>query len=139
MAYAASITITRIHTARGRGYRVLVTETEASSTSEWNTGNVTADAAGRKITLPTQGRIVLRKVYKTTGTASSVAPVYAKATGITAAGVDAIAVTSAATSVDDGTSIPFSLPGGVLYGRSTPDAGSDNGITTEIVIIEGGA
>lgn len=137
MAYAATVTITRTTHRGARAYRVLVTETECATASEWNTSSATGSVTGRTPTLPPNGRIVRVKVYKISGSATTVAPVLARATGITAAGLNALAVFSAASSVDDSTGVPYS-GGSTLYGRSTPDAGTDNAITTDILILEGG-
>ena len=139
MAYAATVTVNR-YTQAGRKYvKVSVTETECATTSEWTTSgaNPSYGSGYARSFVPTVGRIVSRKVNKTSGTAATVAQVLGKATGVTAAGVNSIAVEGAAAAINSILEIPYTLVGGVLYGRSTPDAGTDNAITTEIVIMEG--
>ena len=141
MAYAATVTVDRFTQAGRRYVKVTVTETECATTSEWSTASANPGYGSgyARTSIPAVGRIVSRKVNKTAGTAATVAQVLGRVTGITAAGVNSIAVESAATSINSVTEIPYSLVGGVLFGRSTPDAGTDNSITTEIVIAEGGA
>ena len=137
MAYAATVTVLRSMSGGRRRYTVTVTETECATTSEWSTAASTGGATGVSYTLPTVGRIVSRKVNKVSGTAATVAQVLGRTTGITAVGVESVAVEAAASAINSIIEIPFALPGGVLFGRSTPDAGTNNVITTEIVIMEG--
>lgn len=142
MAYAASISIVEVPVARpGRvAYAVTVTETEAQTTSQWaSDGSATGNTlATPGVVLPKSFRIVSRKVNITAGTATQVAPVLAKATGITAAGVNSISVDAAAAAVNDVTAIPAYVPDSVLYGRSqTQGVSTNNSVTTEILIVAG--
>lgn len=137
MAYAATVVIEPVGSARGRGqFAVTVTETECEATSEWSTTNAT-NAAGQRVSLPKTFRIVGQKVTKTAGTATTVAPVLARATGVTAVGVNSISIQAAAAAIDDASQYRAYLPSQVLYGRSTPNAGTDNSITTQLLIVEG--
>jgi hypothetical protein len=142
VAYAATVTVDR-YTQAGRRYvKVTVTETEAATASEWSTSgaNPSYGSGYAKVQIPAAGRIVSRKVNITAGTATQVAPVLGRVTGITAAGVNSIAVEAAANLVNSVAEIPFALVGGVLFGRSQVQGGSsDNSVTTEIVIAEGAA
>lgn len=137
MAYAATVTLQPVGYDRGRPLLALtVVETECASTSEWSTATA-VDSNGQRVNLPKQFTIVRQKVYKTAGTAATVAPILARATGITAAGVNSISTQAAAASVDDAGRYPGYAPSQVLYGRSTPNAGADNSITTEVLILVG--
>lgn len=137
MAYASSVVLTSVGYDNGRPlFALTVTETECASTSEWNTSNA-VDGSGRRVTLPKQIRIVSQKVNKTAGTAATVAPVLARATGITAIGKDSVSVQAAAAAIDDASCYSRYLPSQILYGRSTPNAGTDNSITTEILFTQG--
>lgn len=142
MAYAATVTVNR-KTAGGRRYlEIVVSETECATASEWSTAAAPSSlSGGQTYTIPPNGRIVSRRVHITAGTAVQVAPVLARATGVTSAtSKDAIVVEGAAAYLNDVSEIPFRLAGGVLYGRSQPQGGStDNSITTEILIAFGGA
>lgn len=137
MAYSATVVLTSVGHDNGRPcFALTVTEVECSPTSEWNT-SAAVDGSGRRVTLPKQLRFVSQKVTRTGGTAATVAPVLARATGITAAGADSLSVQPAAALIDDASAYSRHLPGQVLYGRSTPNTGSDNSITTEILFVQG--
>lgn len=138
MAYAATVRVNPAGYDRGRPmFTVTVTEVEASSTSEWSTASA-VDDSGRSVTLPREFTIVRQKVDKTAGTAATVAPVLAKATGITAAGPNSLSTQTAAASIDDAARYACRLTSSrILYGRNTPNTGSDNSITTEILIVQG--
>lgn len=135
MAYAQSATVT--HSRRlvdgRRMWRIVVTETECAATSEWDVAP--GDCAG--VLLPVDGTITSYHAVKTAGTAATLQPILSRTTAPATTQIGYIgAQTAAAASVHDNASIPYRGLG-TLYGRSRPDAGADNAITTEITIVEG--
>ena len=132
MAYAFTATATPQSTVLGEQRQVVVTivEADAAAASEWS------------VTLPWRlGTIVSYKATLATGTSTgtTINPALGRATGWTASTQDDIATNdTTAAHINDQTHLGFQLSAGnVLYGVSTVDAGTDNDITTEIVIVEG--
>jgi hypothetical protein len=126
MAYAFLAVVTSAVPLEGRArYRVVITETEGAATSEWS---VTG--------LPSEGTITSYDAVKT-GTAATLQPILSDTTAPATTQVGYIgAQAAAAASVHDRTNVRYQGLA-TLYGRSRPDAGADNAITTEITIVEG--
>jgi hypothetical protein len=150
MAYAATVIITDRVDANGlRRCTINVSETEASSTSEWSTeasatNTVTVNgvslATGQAWALPRSGRIVHYQATETAGTGTSIQPRLGKVTGWTASTqADIGQVTAAAMYINDATPLAFTLrpsDTGTLYGRSTPNnAAADHTIVTSIALV----
>lgn len=133
MAYSATVTSHRYLSNDRKLYHTFkIVEAEAQATSEWS------------ITVPKVGTIVLFQADITSGTGTTIQSKVGKATGWSASTVDAISQQAvAAAYLYDTTQIPYSLHGttdanqGTMYGRSVVNAGTDNAITTVIVICEG--
>lgn len=135
MAYAFTPTVTvSTKAADGRKrWRIVITETECANTSEWSVAP--ADCAGHP--LPSSGTITHYAAVKSAGTAATLRPILSRTTNPASTQVGYIAQQSAAAaSVHDGSSTRFSGLS-TLFGRTVPDAGADNSITTEITIVEG--
>lgn len=142
MAYAAAVTVNELSPQAGRRtFEIVVLETEAAAASEWNTAGTGSSTLTGSITagnLPRVITIVSRKVSITSGTAATVAPIWARATGAVAAGAaDYLDGFSAAAYIDDIERVPRRLTTGNIYGRSTVNAGSDNAIRTELIVVSG--
>ena len=135
MAYAATYTVT-VSTKQGDGRRrwlVVITETECANTSEF----AVAPSVCSGYPLPSSGTITRYSAVKTAGTAATLRPILSRTTAPASTQVGYIGRQSAAAaSVHDGTSTRYDNLT-TLYGRSTPDAGADNTIVTEITIVEG--
>ena len=134
MAYAftASVTLTRRLIGGRRVWRVVISETECAATSEWSV--TAADADGTP--LPSEGTITSYDAVKT-GTAATLQPILSDTTNPASTQVGYIgAQSAAAASIHDRTSTRYQGLA-TLFGRSRPDAGADNSVTTEITIVEG--
>lgn len=107
-------------------FLVIISETECAATSEWSVSG-----------LPSTGTITSYHAVKVSGTATTLQPMLSRTTAPASTQIGWIGQqASAAASVHDNTSTRYrNLT--TLYGRSTPDAGTNNVITTEIVIVEG--
>lgn len=135
MAYAHTVTVTTSRRPMDgrRMWRIVIAETECAATSEWDVAP--ADCAGHP--LPAEGTITLYAAVKTAGTAATLRPMLSDTTAPASTQIGWIGQQSAAAaSVHDATSLRYSGLA-TLYGRTTPDAGADNSITTEITIVEG--
>jgi len=135
MAYAQSVAVT--HSRRpidGRmSWQIVVTETECAATSEWDVAP--GDCGGYP--LPATGTITAYDAVKSAGTAATLQPILSGTTAPASTQSNYVgAQTAAAASVHDRSSTRYQ---GLttLYGRSRPDAGADNAITTMITIVEG--
>ena len=130
MAYAGTATIASKGSDGQRGHwAVTIAETEAAAGSEWSVGG-----------LPQRVTIFSYKATITAGTGVTVNPIHGNAAAFTASTQGHIA-TNATTAIhiNDQTVLRCYLPTGTLYGRSTVNAGTDNTIATEILIVEGWA
>ena len=135
MAYTftASVTLTRRLIGGRRVWRVVISETECAATSEWSVA--AADADGDP--LPSEGTITAYDAVKTAGTAATLQPILSDTTSPASTQVGYIgAQSAAAASIHDRTSTRYQGLA-TLFGRSRPDAGADNSVTTEITIVEG--
>lgn len=131
MAYAANITVTTTVISQRKYWIIDVAETEAANASEYQ-----IPAAS----LPRLGRIVSIKATKTAGTGATIAPKAGLATGWSAntqAAVYATGTPAAHVFAAPAAPAGHFKQGDGLYVRSTPDAGADNTIATQIVIVEG--
>lgn len=141
MAYAATVTITPVSAIRGQNaWLIRVDETGGTTTGEWTTASgvsgVTVTGSkgwGRVIT------IVSRIVAKVSGTGVTYAPIWARITGaIASTSPDYLDGFSAAATINDGARLIRGLNESCdIYGRTNPDAGTNNVVTTELVIVEG--
>ena len=131
MAYANTPTLSAAKTISGRRHWTgTVTETETAAASEW--GPLGADD------LPARFTLVKIKAQKTAGSATTIAPVIANATPATASTIAEEAAYTAAAFISDTTRVHVdNTAGSGLYGTTTPDAGTDNSVTTKIYIVEG--
>lgn len=118
-----AVTVTR----NGKEIIVVIAETSASSATE------------STIPLGVQKARVMRQICQVTaGTAATVDPILTRTSGGSGINVILENDTAAATcdnSVSGG--IPAYVSDGVLYHKSTPNAGSDNAISTEYYILVG--
>jgi hypothetical protein len=137
MAYAATITgSTRLLSDGRRLVTLLVEESEVAAGSEYAITN------GSGIDLPRSGYIAHVQAELVSGTAATIQPRWGQASGWsddTASAIDGL--DTAADYHAEGVALPFTLaPTGVptIYGRSTPNAGSDNVVKTRITILEQG-
>lgn len=126
MAFVVTRTVETI--SGRRHYRIKISETAIDGTSEWSVDN-----------LPEVATMVDYKATLLSGTASTIQPALGAAAAWVANTQDDIAVQQAAAAhVNDQTRVRMIIPtGNSLYGRTTPDAGADNNVDTEFVIIEG--
>lgn len=156
MAYAATIDWWQIRVPErpdGTVHTILkVAETGAGSSSEWDTrgtgtGVTVRSAVNGKalaVPLPLCGTILLVKSELVSGTGTTIQPTYNSAAGGAVDDTTLIAAQAdAATFILDQTPARFSFDPTVaaasrnLFSQSNPDAGSDNVITSYIVIVEG--
>lgn len=129
MSHAYTATLTQRGRDGGRDWWLwTLAETGAGTADEWQI------PVGIKC-----GTIVSYKVTLGTGAGATVNPILGNATGFTASSQGHLA-TNATTAafISDQTSliIPY-LPTRVLFGQSRCDAGADNVVSTEILIVEG--
>jgi hypothetical protein len=131
-------TVTTFKTTAGNGqtatlYKIVETSVQAST--EYS------------IVAPTFGTIVAFKAQLVSGTGATIKPILGTATGFTADTFEEIADTAtAAAYINDVTVIPYALGNafvaspqnvGTMTIRSTPNAGTNNAVTTIIVIVHG--
>ena len=123
MAYAASVTVTR----RGGEILVTISETEAASASE------------ASIDLGVQKFRVHRQICQLpSGTGTTVDPILGNATspsGISVILENDTAAATADTSITGG--VTGYVSNGTLYHRSQVDAGTDNSVSTDYLIVVG--
>ena len=128
MAYAQTTpTITARLVGDELHYVVEYTETEVAAASE-------ASVSG----IPTHGRIVSYQATLTSGTGTTIAPEGGASSGWTDSTQDEVmSGPTAAAHIHETQVIPYYASAGVLYFRSTPDAGTDNAVGTRVMLIEG--
>jgi len=118
-----AVTVTR----KGNEIAVAISETSASSSTE------------ATIPIGVQKARIMRQICQVTaGTAATVDPILTRTSGGSGINVVLENDTAAATcdnSVSGG--VPLFVSDGVLYHKSTPNAGSDNAISTEYYILVG--
>lgn len=128
LAYTATKTVENAN-VNGRAYTVwTIVETDVGVTDEW------------EIDVPTVGIITLFEcvLATATSTGTTVQPEIGSVSAWTDDTLDEVDVQdTAAARINDQTFSAFVAPAGKLYGRSTPDAGTDNDITTRITIMAG--
>lgn len=127
MAVTVEVTTTKL--AGTLNYAVKVSETDVAAATEY-------EVTG----LPYNGRIVSFLSVLTGGAAATIQPVIGTASGFNLNSINHIASQSAAAAyINDATVVPYAfLADGKLYIRSTPNTGADNGVSTFILIVEGG-
>lgn len=127
MAYAASVTKTTTTISGRRVFKIVVAETEAAQTSEFEiTG------------LPEVCTLILYRATKTAGTGTTIAPIGGAAASFTASSQNENFSISAAAHVSESTKVPMRLTSNKLVIRSTPnDSTADHSISTLITIVEG--
>lgn len=135
MAYAFTATVTMLrHQVGGRRvWRVVIAETECAAASEWSVAHADADGG---VPLPSEGTITSYDAV-ITGTGTTLQPILSDTTNPASTQVGYIgAQSAAAASVHDRSNVRYQ---GLttLYGRSRPNAGADNTVTTELVVVEG--
>jgi hypothetical protein len=118
-----------------RVVEISVTEDAAAAGSEWSTADLSDP-------IPESGIIMRLQAEKTTGTAATIRPRLGKKTGWTTGTIDDIGqIAVAAAYVNEAIGVPYGFKAGakpILYGRSTPNAGSNNVVETQITIVEAG-
>jgi len=129
MAYAGTSSVV-FKTISGRRHAIITcSETEAAAASEWSI------ALGHPIwTLKSY------KATLTAGTAASINPRLGRAASFVVSTQDHIATQgTTAAHIKNATAVPVVLSSTTptLYVRSTVNAGADNSISTEIVLVEG--
>ena len=126
MAYSATGTDPTTTAHGGDIYQTYqISETEAGTATEYS------------IQVPVIGTITLFQATKTAGSASTLAPKAGLASGWSASTQNAVFARSAAAHHHDQDAVRYHAPGGVLYLRTTCDSGSDNSVSTRIIIRAG--
>jgi len=120
MAYGFTYTAERV----GKGYLYTINESELGTTDEWG-----------PIFVPVEGRIVRLDVEKVSGSGTAFTPILGKTSGFTADTNDQVAVAAQDAHPSEVLSVPYTSPTRELYGRTTPDAGSDNVVETLLLIV----
>ncbi len=128
MAYAFTESRVVDRTQGRQTLTIQISETDAAAASEFSITN-----------LPRMGRIVSYRVTLTAGSGATVNP----KVGISAAFVvdsqnHVGSNTTTAAHVNDQVALGYASSDGRLFVRSSVNAGADNAISTEIVIVEGG-
>lgn len=131
MAYAATTSISTQTISGRRHFFVTITETEAGTASEWSLSE-----------LPRLGTVVHWESHITAGSGSTLQPKLGKETAWTVDTVDHVYTQADARSlILSDAAIRYDLSGATdpqtLYGVSGVDSGSDNSITTKLIIVEG--
>ena len=124
MAYSGTAVVTHLG---GPDFQVVITETEAGAATE-------ATIEG----LPKKGRICTQLATKTTGSATTIAPILVTAAGSSLA-IETVLQASAAADQSNAFESPikYTTTNGKLFHRSVCDAGSDSSITTVYLIQAG--
>ena len=124
MAYAQSaVTIDR----SDLDYSYTYTETEVAAASEATVEGV-----------PKFGRIMRVKATLTSGTGTTIAPEMGNAaTWTDSTQAEVLSGPTAAAHIDETQVVRYYSSSGTLYVRATPDAGTDNAVSTEILIRDG--
>lgn len=141
MAYSTALTYSYLNeTIAGRRMWVFtVYEEDAEATSEWNTNTVGGTGIGPLPSVCTLYSYRADLTSNGVGTAVTIQPIVGNATGV--AGKDRIQQNSPAAAVvrniDPSQRVVLDLPTGVMYVRSTPNAGNDATIYSTWVIVEG--
>jgi hypothetical protein len=134
MAYAQSaVTVTNDIINGVKWWHIKFTETEVGVASQWAV--LASDTH-----LPRCGTITLIKVSATYTTATTVQPAVGRTTGWTAnTSAHFGQVSAAAAFINDASGLRFDFGNNprTLYGRTTPNAGSDTSTTVELTIVEG--
>lgn len=123
-AYAFTAT-TRDVIAGDRRFKIVtITETECAAGTEWS-----VDTGWEII------KVHQFKLDETSGTATTYAPIIGNAAGPAGSTLWGSYAAAASHNVADTFVMPTS--NGTIYGQCTPDAGTDNAVTTQIIIEKG--
>ena len=125
----ATVEVTKMKLGGSINYAVKVAETSVAAATEYVVEG-----------LPFNGRIVSFLSVLTGGSGATIQPVIGTASGFNLNSINQIAgQASAAAYINDATVVPYAyLSTGKLYVRSVPNTGSDNAVSTFILIVEGG-
>lgn len=128
---AGTVTIERIAPVQGNGNRgqfvITIVETSATSSSEITISGV-----------PKCGTITRIRAKLTSGTGTTIRPRVGDAASFAADSYnETLAASGTAATVREPGSGPYCTSTGTLYLRNGVNAGTDNAITTEILIVEG--
>jgi hypothetical protein len=133
MAYAAVKTYTQGMTDGRRSVLVTVAETELAAASEYS-----IDMAGLFGKTTPNWKLVRFKLIETSGTAATYAPVWSNTTAPASTQGGYVGTLSAAASQDStNTGAGWVGTGATFYGRSVPNAGADNIVTSYLYFVEG--
>jgi len=107
---------------------IQISETDAAAASEFSITN-----------LPRMGRIVSYRVTLTAGSGATVNPKVGTSAAFVVDSQNHVGSnTTTAAHVNDQVALGYASSDGRLFVRSSVNAGADNAISTEIVIVEGG-
>jgi hypothetical protein len=129
MAFTESITMGGGANGQPRWWHIVISETSVGAASEWDVSPPN---------FPRAGMIVNFKAVLTAGSGTTIQPSLGRAAAYTAATTDPDFISeqsAAAASIADQSAVRFDGGSGSLYGRSAVDAGADNSITTEILVV----
>lgn len=133
MAYSSTVTVSPTKISGRRAWVIEVAETEAAAASEWSTA-LTDD-------LPHVFTITHFQATLTAGTGTTITPRLGAATGFTDSTQDHIATQgTAGAHIHDASAVPVTIDLNQtprIFGNSQVDAGTDNSVTTKLVIVEG--
>lgn len=131
MAYSASVSVTTKVISGRRHFIVDVVETEAAAASEYSVPSYD---------LPTVGKVVQHKSTLISGTGTTINPKAGLSTGWSAstqAALYANSVAAAHVNIAPTTVSGHFTQSGGMFVQSVVNAGADNVIHTQIVIVEG--
>lgn len=137
MAYSATITKTEEFVDGRRHIHLEIVEADLGTTDEWSWGN----AAGED--LPKKGTIThfQSTLATATSTGTTIQPRIGNETGhANDTQGEVTRQASAAAHINDQGLVRYTIPDGqrpAFFVRTTPDAGSDNDVTTIMTIVEG--
>ena len=125
----ATVEVTTLKMGGRINYAVKVSETAVAAATEYVVEG-----------LPFNGRIVSYLSVLTGGAGATIKPVIGTSSGFNLNSINHIATQStAAAYINDANVVPYAyLSTGKLYVRSVPDTGSDNTVSTFMLIVEGG-
>lgn len=131
MAYSATVTVSPLTISGRRHYVVNIVETEAAAASEYNIPSYV---------IPQHGKVVSVKATLVSGSAASINPTGGLATGWAASTQNALWTgpgAAAHVAFAPPTVTGFFNQSTGLWVKSTVNAGADNVVHTQIMIVEG--
>jgi len=127
MAYSATVSKDSDVTDGRKIHKISIVEDEAAAASEFSIPGV-----------PEAGRIVSYRATLISGSGATINPIIGLAASFAASSQNHLATNSTtAAHVNDQTELVYFSSSSSLHIRSTVNAGSDNVVHTEIVILEG--